>query len=138
MISLLFQVIDLLQTNSLGSKSMAQFCEDDAVPQHLLQFSGSGEFLSQTCLNPPKSRWKSDPSAAGPTRRASWCELTSWPPPACTGTDRPHSGSSVHPSAPLSAAQLEESDTFSIYPCGCTEKANYQSSKKLYCSLKIL
>lgn len=36
--------------------------------------------------------------------------LTSWPPPVCTDTGRPRSGSSAHPSALLSDAHLQQHD----------------------------
>lgn len=58
LISLLFRVKDLLQTNSIWSKSMTQFCKNDPVPQNLLQLSGSRKFLAQASLNPPENRRK--------------------------------------------------------------------------------
>ncbi|KAG7218836.1 hypothetical protein INR49_019678 [Caranx melampygus] len=50
----LIEVIDLLQGNGVGSKSMTQFGEDDAIPKPLLQLCGSRKLLPQTRLHPPE------------------------------------------------------------------------------------
>lgn len=51
---------------------MTQFCEDDAVPQHLLQLSGSRELLPQTRFHPPEKR-RTIPQQLRGSRRVGEC-----------------------------------------------------------------